>query len=130
MSAPVSTAPVRGAFVDGAWLEGPESETFAVIEPATGRELGRVASSGPAEVDAAVESAGRRFAEDWRRRSPRERGGLLREVAARIRDNLDELAELEAREVGKPHRDAQRFDLSFCHAGFDYFAGLARHAPR
>ena len=49
----------------------------------------------------------------------------MREVAARIRDHVDELAELEAREVGKPRRDAQRFDVSFSHAGFDYFAGLA-----
>ena len=49
----------------------------------------------------------------------------MRQVAARIRDHVDELAELEAREVGKPRRDAQRFDVSFSHAGFDYFAGLA-----
>ena len=49
----------------------------------------------------------------------------MREVAARIREHVDELAELEAREVGKPRRDAQRFDVSFSHAGFDYFAGLA-----
>src|SRR5205823_1291021 len=77
------------------------------------------------DVDAAVGSAGRRFAEDWRWRSPRERGALLREVAARIRDHVDELAELEAREVGKPRRDALRFDISFSHAAFDYFAGLA-----
>ena len=115
----------RGAFVDGAWLQPSGDESFAVVEPATGGLLARVASCGPAEVEAAVAGARRRFAEDWRWRSPRERAGLLRQVASRIREHVDELAELEAREVGKPRRDALRFDVSFSHAGFDYFAGLA-----
>ena len=69
-------------------------------------------------------SAERRFAEDWRWRSPRERGALMREVAARIREHVDELAELEAPRWAS-RRDALRFDVSFSHAGFDYFAGLA-----
>jgi acyl-CoA reductase-like NAD-dependent aldehyde dehydrogenase len=114
----------RGAFVDGSWIEAGGDDSFAVVEPATGEELGLVAASGPAEVDAAVTSARQRFADDWRWRSPRERGALMHEVAARIREHVDELAELEAREVGKPRRDALRFDISFSHAAFDYFAGL------
>jgi acyl-CoA reductase-like NAD-dependent aldehyde dehydrogenase len=114
-----------GAFVDGSWVEPGGAETFTVVEPATGADIARVAASGQAEVDAAVAGAGRRFAEDWRWRSPRERGGLMRKVAARIREHVDELAELEAREVGKPRRDALRFDVSFSHTAFDYFAGLA-----
>lgn len=122
---PPASTPLRGAFADGAWLEPAGAKTFTVVEPATGAELARVASCGTAEVDAVVASARRRFAEDWRWRSPRERGALMREVAAQIRECVDELAELEAREVGKPRRDAFRFDVSFSHAAFDYFAGLA-----
>src|SRR4051794_32057492 len=114
-----------GAFVDGSWIEPAGADTFTVVEPATGAPLGRIAASGPSEVDAAVAGAERRFAEDWRWRSPRERGALMRQVAARIREHVDELAELEAREVGKPRRDALRFDVSFSHTAFDYFAGLA-----
>jgi acyl-CoA reductase-like NAD-dependent aldehyde dehydrogenase len=125
LSAVAETIRSAGAFVGGEWLEPAGSDGFAVMEPATGRELGHVRSCGPAEVDAAVADAQRRFADDWRWRSPRERGALMRQVAARIREHVDELAELEAREVGKPRRDALRFDVSFSHAGFDYFAGLA-----
>jgi acyl-CoA reductase-like NAD-dependent aldehyde dehydrogenase len=125
LTKPPTDATVRGAFVDGGWLSPSGEETFSVVEPATASELARVAACGPAEVDAAVASAERRFAEDWRWRSPRERSAVMREVAARIREHVDELAELEAREVGKPRRDALRFDVSFSHAGFDYFAGLA-----
>jgi acyl-CoA reductase-like NAD-dependent aldehyde dehydrogenase len=124
-SGPKAAATRSGAFIDGSWVEPGAAEPFPVIEPATGEELARVAASGRAEVDAAVASAGRRFSEDWRWRAPRERGALMREVADRIRDHVDEVAELEAREVGKPRRDALRFDVPFSHAAFDYFAGLA-----
>ena len=120
-----ATAQRAGAFIDGAWREGSGDDSFTVTEPATGADLARIAASSPGDVDAAVASAKRRFAEDWRWRSPRERGTLMREVAARIREHVDELAELEAREVGKPRRDAFRFDISYSHAAFDYFGGLA-----
>jgi acyl-CoA reductase-like NAD-dependent aldehyde dehydrogenase len=113
-----------GAFIGGAFVEAADAETFAVMEPATGRQLARVVSGGADLVDQAVSEARRAFG-PWRDTPPRERGRLLRLVAARIRAHVDELAELEAREVGKPRRDALRFDLSYCHAGFDYYAGLA-----
>jgi acyl-CoA reductase-like NAD-dependent aldehyde dehydrogenase len=124
VTAEPQTAQRSGTFVDGAWVQA-AGDAFTVVEPATGSDLARVVNSDAGAVDAAVTGAQRRFAQDWRWRSPRERAGLLREVAARIREHVDELAELEAREVGKPRRDAQRFDISFSHAGFDYFAGLA-----
>jgi len=119
-------APPRpGALVDGRWRSAPGGDPFTVTEPATGADLARIQSSGPADVDAAVAGAKRRFAEDWRWRSPRERGTLMRQVATHIRAHADELAELEAREVGKPRRDAARFDISYTHAAWDYFGGLA-----
>ena len=114
-----------GTFADGTWMDATGGDAFAVVEPATGAELARVEISDAAAVDAAVIGAKRRFDEDWRWRSPRERAALMREVAAHIREHVSELGELEAREVGKPRRDAQRFDVSFSHAAFDYFAGLA-----
>jgi len=114
-----------GAFVDGGWRDAPGNDSFAVTEPATAAELARIQASGTDEVEAAVAGAKQRFAEDWRWRSPRERGTLMRQVAAHIRAHADELAELEAREVGKPRRDAARFDISYTHAAWDYFGGLA-----
>ncbi len=113
-----------GAFVGGRWVDAGERPTFGVAEPATGREIARVVE-GDAELVAEAVADSRRAFAHWRALAPRERGRLLRLVAGRIREHLDELAELEAREVGKPRRDARRFDLSFCHAGYDYYAGLA-----
>src|SRR6266851_7976240 len=113
-----------GAFVGGAFVEAGDAETFAVMEPATGQQIARVVSGGADLVDRAVAAARRAYG-PWRDTSPRERGRLLRLVAAKIRAHAEELAELEAREVGKPRRDALRFDVSYCHAGYDYYAGLA-----
>ena len=114
-----------GAFIGGAFVEAGHLPTFAVHEPATGDEIARVVNADAAVVDRAVSDARRAYEQTWRHMPPRERGHLLGQGAARIRANADELAELEAREVGKPRRDAQRFDVSFSHACFDYFAGLA-----
>ena len=76
-------------------------------------------------VDRAVKDARRAYEETWRDLSPKERGDLMRKVAAVIREHADELAELVAREVGKPMRDARRVDIVSCHSGFDYYAGIA-----
>jgi acyl-CoA reductase-like NAD-dependent aldehyde dehydrogenase len=113
-----------GALIGGAFVQAEDAGTFAVMEPATGQQIARVVNGGADLVDRAVAEARRAYG-PWRDTPPRERGRLLRLVAAKIRAHVDELAELEAREVGKPRRDALRFDLSYCHAGYDYYAGLA-----
>jgi acyl-CoA reductase-like NAD-dependent aldehyde dehydrogenase len=114
-----------GAIIDGVFHPAAGDGTFTVLEPATGAPLAEVAQCGEAEVGRAVESA-RAAGREWRRRTPKERGALLRGVAAKIRERVDELAEIEAREVGKPRADALRFDLNFSHTSFDYFASLAQ----
>lgn len=121
-----TSTPLRlsGTFVDGQFLDDGGGTTFCVHEPATGASIAHVTNTTETDVDGAVKSARRAF-QAWRDRSPRERGQILREVAAHIRKHVDELAEIEAREVGKPRRDALRFDVSFSHACFDYFGGLA-----
>jgi acyl-CoA reductase-like NAD-dependent aldehyde dehydrogenase len=117
--------PLWGSFVGGGFVDDPSPETFDVIEAATGRPLARVASASVETVDAAVLDARRAHDEVWRSMSPKERGALMRQVAARIRDHAEEIAELCAREVGKPLRDALRVDVLSCHSSFDYYGGIA-----
>lgn len=115
---------VWSAFIDGRFVAANNSEPFDVKIPATGHTLAQVIPADQEVVDAAVRSA-QRAQRAWGERAPRERGALMQQVAARIRAHADELAALESMEVGKPRRDAARFDVSFSHAAFDYFAGLA-----
>ncbi|CAN7359718.1 aldehyde dehydrogenase family protein [Microbacterium sp. LjRoot45] len=112
------------SYIDGAFVDRGGDDSFAVYEPATGTVLAEVVAADTATVDAAVASAAT-AQRAWAQLPPRERGAMLRRVADRIREHADELATLEAREVGKPKRDAGRFDVSFSHAAFEYFAGLA-----
>ena len=116
--------PVWSAFIDGAFVPVGDGETFDVLEAATGQCLARVNVSSDDTVDRAVANSRHAYETTWHRLSPKERGGLMREVAARIRAHADELAELCAREVGKPRRDALRVDVLSSHSSFDYYAGI------
>ena len=77
----------------GDWLEK--------VRPTDGTVLCRLASSGGADVDAAV-SAARAAQQSWAERTPVERGDILRELALRLRDRRDEASEIVAEETGKP----------------------------
>ena len=121
--------PVWGAFIGGRFVNGDGADTFDVIEAATAQPLARVVAADEPLVDWAVTDARRAYEETWRFLSPRERAALMRRVAERIRDHADELAQLCAREVGKPQRDALRVDVTSAHTSFDYYAGLTDTVP-
>ena len=115
--------PRWGAFIGGSFVTG-GAETFEVLEAATARPLALVDAADEEMVARAVADARRAYDEVWRYLPPKEKGALMRQVAARIREHADELAELCAREVGKPRRDALRVDVASSHTSFDYYAGL------
>jgi acyl-CoA reductase-like NAD-dependent aldehyde dehydrogenase len=119
----LESRPRWGAFIAGAFVVG-GAETFEVLEAATARPLAVVDVADEAMVARAVADARRAYDEVWRYLAPKEKGALMRQVAARIREHADELAELCAREVGKPRRDALRVDVASSHTSFDYYAGL------
>ena len=91
--------------LDGAWLPGP-AEVLDVRDPRDDALVGRIPVSGPAEVDAAVGGAVKAAA-GWARTSPGERASLLKAAARELRTRLDEVAELQAREGGKPLGDSR-----------------------
>jgi acyl-CoA reductase-like NAD-dependent aldehyde dehydrogenase len=93
-----------------------------LIEPATGEVLTTVAEHGPADVDRVVRSAERAFEGEWRKVNSRNRGRILLRLAALIREQRDELARLESRNVGKPIRDS-RDEVSLAANIFEYYAG-------
>ena len=116
---------VWGPFIGGAFVDAQGADTFEVIEASSGTSLARVTIADDAMVDRAVNDARRAYEDVWHNLSPKERGALMRQVAERIREHADELAELCAREVGKPKRDALRVDVVSSHSSFDYYAGIA-----
>ena len=123
----LAARPVWGTFLGGAFVDDGDASTFDVIEAATGRTLARVVDADETAVDAAVRDARRAYETTWRDTSPKERGRLMRLVAQRIRDHAEELAELCAREMGKPKRDALRVDVTSSHTSFDSYAGITEN---
>src|SRR4051795_13222513 len=92
-----------------------------VVEPATEEVLAELPQAGVEETDAAVARAREAFPA-WRSVSPGERAELMRAVAARVRERVEDLARLEARNVGKPISDA-RGEAGMVADVFNYYAG-------
>ncbi|MGW0121060.1 aldehyde dehydrogenase family protein [Streptomyces sp. NPDC003327] len=98
----------------------------AVLDPATGREVARVADTGADGVEAAVRRAEAAFHGGWEDTAPGERGTLLHGLAALIRDDRAELAALERRTAGKPTARALG-EVDFAARVVDWFAAAARY---
>jgi acyl-CoA reductase-like NAD-dependent aldehyde dehydrogenase len=97
------------------------SPTLQVIEPATEDVLEEVARAGVAETDAAVARA-RDAYPAWRAMAPAARAALLHGLADALQGEQDQLARLEARNVGKPIADA-RGEIGMVVDTFRYYAG-------
>ncbi|HVW17628.1 MAG TPA: aldehyde dehydrogenase family protein, partial [Solirubrobacteraceae bacterium] len=97
------------------------SSVLEVLEPATERVLEKVARGGAEQVDAAVARA-RAALPAWRAVSPADRATLLRALGDAVERHLEELAVLEARNVGKPIADA-RGEVGMVASVFRYYAG-------
>jgi len=92
-----------------------------VIEPATEQVLAELPQAGVEEADEAIARARAAFPA-WRDVSPNERANLLRGLATAIEDQAEELARLEARNVGKPISDA-RGEVGMVVDTFLYYSG-------
>ena len=110
------------AYYGGAWHDPLSGGWHDTLNPSTGESLGRVATCGSTDVDAAVAAARRGFLE-WRNVAPLERARILRRVAQLLRDHASELANIDAANCGNPVREMVS-DAMIAAAQIDFFAGL------
>ncbi len=97
----VATDREYGLFIGGELTEPASGDVRELTEPATGEPLARAAMAGEADVDRAVEAGRAALGGDWGKTPGTERARLLHALADAIVANRAELAELEARNVGK-----------------------------
>src|SRR6184192_3370843 len=90
-----------GLFINGESAEPASGELRDLAEPATGSPLAQVAMANEQDVDRAVDAARGALDGDWGKTPPNERSRLLHALADALVANRKELAELEARNVGK-----------------------------
>src|SRR3712207_5265048 len=89
-------------FIGGKWVPADSGEVYEITNPANPSEvLGTTPKSGKAEAERAIEAAAK-AASSWKATLPSERGAILSKAADVLESQADELAELMAREVGKP----------------------------
>ena len=93
-----------------------------LINPATGEVWASIAEGDAADIDLAVQAAQKAYQQTWRDMNSRDRTRLLLQFSRLIREHLEELAQLESRNVGKPIRDA-RDEVSLAANCFEYYAG-------
>ncbi len=118
-------APLTDLIIGGASRPAADGATFTVYEPATGGALAEVARAGLPDVRAAVAAATTAFDRGaWPRLTATGRGRVLHRVATLLRERLDDIAEVEARNAGKPIGSA-RWEVEACARTFEYFAGAA-----
>jgi acyl-CoA reductase-like NAD-dependent aldehyde dehydrogenase len=97
----VATEREYGLFINGETAEPASGELRELTEPATGDPLAKAAVANEQDVDRAVDAARAALDGDWGRTAPTERSRLLHALADALVANRKELAELEARNVGK-----------------------------
>ena len=110
-------------FIDNGWTPARGGLTFEAINPSTEEVLAEVARGDARDIDDAVQASRRAFV-PWRRTTPVERGRLLYRAARELEARIDEFAELETLDTGKPLAHA-RGEISGCVGYLDYYAGAA-----
>ena len=115
-------------FIGGDWRDASGGKTFDTVNPATGESLTHVADASAADVDMAVQAARKAFddlAGPWRKMSASQRGRVLWRIADLIENKIDELAELETLDNGKPIFESRYVDMPMVADVFRYYAGWA-----
>ena len=112
--------------INNKWVDAESGKTFPTLNPATGQEIARVAEADAADVDKAVKAAREAFERGpWRKMSAAERGRLMNRLADLMEKNLEELAQLETLDNGKPLSISRAADLPLSIACYRYYAGWA-----
>src|SRR5260370_31487322 len=111
--------------IGGEWVDAQSGRTFASINPYTGMVWAVVPEAGEADVDAAVRAARAAFDEGpWGRRTGTERARLMRQFAAVLAENAEQMAIVESTDNGKLLREMGG-QLKSLPEWYYYFAGPA-----
>ena len=110
--------------IGGHWMAAASGKTFEVINPATEEVVGHVAEAEAEDIDRAVAAARKAFESGaWPQMTPSARGRLISRIGDLILDHVDELAELEALDNGKPITVARVADVPLAADMFHYMSG-------
>lgn len=114
----------RKMLIGGKWVEAKSGKYFDVVNPATEEVIAQVPEGDEADVDMAVKAARKAFESGpWPTMSPSDRGRLIHRIGDMVLDRLEEFAELESLDNGKPLAVARAADVPLTADMFHYMSG-------
>jgi aldehyde dehydrogenase (NAD+) len=116
---------IQDLLIDGKRVPALSGRYFDTLNPATEQVIARVAEADAADIDLAVRSSRAAFEGAWGHMRAADRGHALLRLADLIRQNIDELVELESLDSGKPVSAIRRQDLPAVLDTLAYYAGWA-----
>jgi len=115
---------MRQHFINNRWVAPSSGLSIAVIDPSDGQVFDALARGNGTDIDLAVAAARKAYEDHWSRTSAAERGRLLTKLSQKLQRHQEELAQLEARDCGKPLKQA-RADAAAIVRYFEFYAGAA-----
>jgi aminomuconate-semialdehyde/2-hydroxymuconate-6-semialdehyde dehydrogenase len=113
-------------YINGEFVEPRSGEYLDNFDPSTGKSYSQIPRSGSADAEEAIRAAGKAF-KKWSGLSPLDRSKWLMKVSDRIHDRLDELAQAESKDNGKPVWLAKQVDIPRARDNFAFFATAIKH---
>ena len=111
--------------IGGKWQPAADGRTVDMVSPSDGQTFAKIARGSKADIDAAVAAARHAFEEGaWSKLAAVERGRLMTKLGEAILANHEELSQLEARDCGKPMKQA-RADITAAARYFEFYGGAA-----
>ena len=111
--------------IGGVWRPCAGGETLPLENPSTGGAVGDIARGTAADIDEAVAAAEAALAGEWGRWTAAERGRAMMKMGRMVLDRADDLAAIEAADVGKPLKQA-RADAVALARYLEFYGGAAR----
>ena len=109
--------------INGKWQCGASKQTLPVTSPSTSEIIAEVANANSKDVNLAVESANKAF-NIWKECNVYQRGKILKQCSSLIRERIEDLAIIAAKDNGSPIRYMRGY-AERAAEWFDYFGSLA-----
>ena len=116
--------PTGQCFIGGRWVAPLSGESLPLEDPSRGETIGAIARGTAQDVDAAVGAAERALAGDWGKLTATERGRLMMKLSELVKARVEELARIEALDVGKPLKQGRADALAMARY-MEFYAGAA-----
>lgn len=112
----------REILIGGQWRR--TSDALPVEDPSTGKAFAEIARGSAADIDEAVAAARKALDGAWGRMTATERGRILTRIGQAVAGRAEELAAIEATDVGKPLKQARADALALARY-MEFYGGAA-----